>query len=124
VEEKILNHIVHLSNGNVITTIRGRNSKLDKTRFAYCASCQFAHKQSHTQDAQTPCWTKTTWTYTQNHHARANTKTGFATHASDNMDLLEELLRSRDQYERTGIESHSLNESIDRIITEGMQKRK
>jgi len=40
------------------------------------------------------------------------------------MDLLEELLRSRDEYERTGIESHSLNESIDKIITEGMSRRR
>jgi len=53
-------------------------------------------------------------------NALANTKTDFVTHASDTMDLLEELLRTRDKYERTGIESHSLNESIDKIITKGM----
>lgn len=40
------------------------------------------------------------------------------------MELLEEMLYCRDRYESVGIESHSLNESIDKIITEGMKKRR
>jgi len=45
------------------------------------------------------------------------------------MELLEEMLRFRDEYERDDIPDmwivrHKLNDIIDKIITEGMQNRK
>jgi len=70
---------------------------------------------------------RTTLTYTQNHHALVDTKTGFATHASDNMDLLEELMESRDIMEeaKNRIDlTRRITSKIDDIITEGMQNRK
>jgi len=43
------------------------------------------------------------------------------------MDLLEEMLRCRDEYERYDVPSlvrQHLNENIDAVITEGMKDRK
>lgn len=42
----------------------------------------------------------------------------------NNMDLLEEMLRCRDEYEKYGFDVYNITDSIDQIITEGMQKRR